>query len=98
MAAVDVARIRLDTTDGRALLEARESARQNYVWAFPGETVDKVTHEMLARDAESVVVVEADGVSKPIGIARAADILRLRRWVLEEEGHGPHRSVRKTKL
>ncbi len=24
---------------------------------------------------------------EPIGIARAADILRLRRWVLEEEGH-----------
>src|SRR5947207_1642895 len=69
-------------------LKAREIARQNYVLAFPGETVDKVTREMLARDAESVVVVEGDGVSKPIGIARAVDILRLRRRVLEEEGHG----------
>ena len=25
---------------------------------------------------------------KPIGVARAADILRLRRWVIEEEGVG----------
>jgi len=79
-------------------MKAREIARQNYVIAFPGETVDKVAHEMLARDAESVVVVEEGGVARPIGIARAVDILRLRRWVLEEEGHGPHRSVRKTKL
>ncbi|PYV28926.1 MAG: hypothetical protein DMG24_00715 [Acidobacteria bacterium] len=70
-------------------VRAREIARQNYVVAFPGETVDKVTREMLTHDAENVVVVEGDGVPKPIGIARAADILRLRRWVLEEEGHQP---------
>jgi len=51
---------------------------------------------MLAREAESVVVVEGDGVSKPIGIARAVDILRLRRWVLEEEGHHPRPQSVKT--
>src|SRR2546427_5605076 len=79
-------------------LKVREIARQNYVVAFPDETVDKVTREMLAREAESVVVVEGDGVAKPIGIARAVDILRLRRWVLEEEGHGPPRKVRKSEI
>jgi chloride channel protein, CIC family len=42
---------------------------------------------MLSRDADNVVVIEGAGGAKPIGIARAADILRLRRWVLEEEGH-----------
>ena len=65
---------------------ASEVARQNYVLARVGETVDHVTHRMLASDAEYVVVVEGDGAAKPIGIARAADILRLRRWVMEEEG------------
>ena len=42
---------------------------------------------MLSRDAENVVMIEAGSTAKPIGIARAADILRLRRWVLDEEGH-----------
>jgi hypothetical protein len=36
-----------------------------------------------------VVVVEGGGQGKPIGVARAADILRLRRWVIEEEGYQP---------
>jgi hypothetical protein len=37
------------------------------------------------RKAENVVVVEEDGKARPIGVARAADILRLRRWIVEEE-------------
>jgi len=40
---------------------------------------------MIARNAENVVVVDSKGCPKPIGLARAADILRLRRWVMEEE-------------
>jgi hypothetical protein len=36
----------------------------------------------------SIVVVEGNGLLKPIGVARATDILRLRRWVIEEEGFG----------
>ena len=70
-------------------MTARQIARQNYVLAHPGETVDQVTREMLDRDAENVVVVEGNGITKPIGVARAADILKLRRWVLDEEGHTP---------
>lgn len=50
-----------------------------------GETVDQVTRTMLLRQAENVVVVEHGDHSKPIGVARAADILRLRRWTIEEE-------------
>jgi chloride channel protein, CIC family len=66
---------------------ARDLARRDYVIAYPGETVDLVTRRMISRDAETVIVVNGNGASKPIGVARAADILRLRRWVMEEEGH-----------
>jgi CIC family chloride channel protein len=66
---------------------ARDIARQDYVLARRGETVDQVTRRMLLRNAENVVVVEANGANRPVGVARAADILRLRRWVLEEESH-----------
>jgi len=65
--------------------KVRDVAHQNYVVAHLGETVDKVTRRMLLRQAENVVVVEDGNHSKPIGVARAADILRLRRWTIEEE-------------
>jgi hypothetical protein len=39
---------------------------------------------MVLHNAENVVVVEDDKVT-PIGVASAADILRLRRWIVEEE-------------
>jgi H+/Cl- antiporter ClcA len=68
-------------------LQIREIARQNFVLARPGDTVDAVTRLMLAREAENVVVVEEARDTKPIGVVRAADILRLRRWTLEEESH-----------
>ena len=67
-------------------VKARDIARRDYVVAYPGETVDKVTRRMIHQNAENVVVVDNNGTSKPIGVARAADILRLRRWVMEEEG------------
>jgi len=66
-------------------MKAREAARRDYVMAYPGETVDQVTRKMIRQNAESVVVVERNGVPKPIGVASVADILRLRRWVMEEE-------------
>lgn len=67
--------------------KARDIAHQKYVVAHVGDTVDEVTRVMLTRQAENVVVVE-DGIhSKPIGVVRAADILRLRRWTIEEESH-----------
>jgi CIC family chloride channel protein len=68
-------------------LKARNIARQDYVLARRGETVDAVAREMLLYNAENIVVVEENGQVKPIGVARAADILRLRRWVIEEEGY-----------
>ena len=40
---------------------------------------------MMLKNAENVVVVEAAGIRKPIGIARANDILQLRRWLMEKE-------------
>jgi predicted transcriptional regulator len=67
--------------------KVREIARQDFVVARPEETVDEVTRDMLLHNAENIVVVEGDGGQKPIGVARAADILRLRRWVIEEEGY-----------
>ena len=62
--------------------------RQDYIAARVGETVDEVTRDMVIHNVENIVVVEGDGLLKPIGVARAADILRLRRWVIEEEGLG----------
>lgn len=66
-------------------LKIRDITRHDYVMARPGQTVDEVTREMVRLNAESVVVVEQDGKAIPIGVARAADILRLRRWIIEEE-------------
>ena len=67
-------------------LKVRELMRKDdYLVARPGETVDEVTRDMILLNVENIVVVENDGKSKPIGVARAADILRLRRWAIEEE-------------
>jgi H+/Cl- antiporter ClcA/predicted transcriptional regulator len=66
-------------------LKVQDIARQDYVLARPGQTVDEVTREMVLHNAESVVVVEPDEKATPIGVARAADILQLRRWIVEEE-------------
>jgi H+/Cl- antiporter ClcA/CBS domain-containing protein len=68
----------------------REIMRQDYIVAHPGETVDEVSRDMVIHNVENIVVVEGNGLMKPIGVARAADILRLRRWVIEEEGLGNH--------
>jgi predicted transcriptional regulator len=62
--------------------------RHDYIAAHVGETVDEVTRRMVIEDVENIVVVEGDGMLKPVGVVRAADILRLRRWVIEEEGLG----------
>ena len=66
-------------------LKLREIARHDYVLARPDETVDLVTRMMITQNAENVVIVQNGIPSKPIGVARAADILRLRRRALEEE-------------
>jgi len=63
----------------------RELARQDFVLAYPGESVDQVHREMMLKDTENVVVVEPNNAKTPIGIARANDILQLRRWLMEEE-------------
>jgi H+/Cl- antiporter ClcA len=63
----------------------RELARQDYVLAYPGESVDQVHRYMMLKDVENVVVVESRKNMKPVGVARAHDILELRRWLLEEE-------------
>ena len=64
-------------------LNVRDIARQDYVAARPGQTVDEVTREMILHNAENVVVQDENAI--PIGVASAADILRLRRWIVEEE-------------
>ncbi|MGH9432666.1 MAG: chloride channel protein [Terriglobia bacterium] len=66
-------------------LKVRDVVHQNFVLAWPGQTLDQVSRQMIEQKSEHVVVVEKDGNNKPIGIARAADILRLRRWLVEEE-------------
>jgi len=68
--------------------KVRDVMRQDYIAARVGETVDEVTRDMVIHNVENIVVVEGNGLLKPLGVARAADILRLRRWVIEEEGFG----------
>lgn len=63
----------------------RELVRQDYVLAYPGEAVDQVHRSMMLKDVENVVVVNSRKAMKPVGVARANDILQLRRWLLEEE-------------
>jgi hypothetical protein len=74
----------------------RELARQDFVIAYPGELVDQVHRDMMLKNTENVVVVEADGLRKPIGIARANDILQLRRWLMEEETRESKERLRET--
>jgi H+/Cl- antiporter ClcA len=76
-------------------LTMRELARQDFVLAHPGELVDEVHREMMRKSTENVVVVEGSGLRKPIGIARANDILQLRRWLMEEETREPRKGLRK---
>jgi CIC family chloride channel protein len=63
----------------------RELARQDYVIAYPDESVDQVHRDMMLKNVENVIVVESPRARKPIGIARANDLLELRRWLMEEE-------------
>jgi predicted transcriptional regulator len=63
----------------------RELARRDYVIAYPGELIDQVHRDMMLKNTENVVVVAPENMRKPIGIARANDILQLRRWLMEEE-------------
>jgi len=63
----------------------RELARRDFVLAYSGESVDQVHRDMMLKNTENVVVVKANDANKPIGIARANDILQLRRWLMEEE-------------
>lgn len=63
----------------------RELARRDFVLAYPGEPVDRVHREMMLKNTENVVVVRPNDAQVPIGIARANDILELRRWLMEEE-------------
>lgn len=66
----------------------KELAHQDYVLAFPGESVDRVHRDMMLKNVENVVVVESSRDLRPVGIVRANDILQLRRWLLEEETGG----------
>ncbi|MFP5230206.1 MAG: chloride channel protein [Acidobacteriota bacterium] len=71
----------------------RELARKDYVVAYPGELVDQVHRDMMLKNTENVVVVEPQGPRRPIGIARANDILQLRRWLMEEETREPRKAA-----
>ena len=40
---------------------------------------------MMLKNTENVIVVDPANPASPFGIARANDILQLRRWLMEEE-------------
>jgi CBS domain-containing protein len=75
----------LRTDSAERPLKMRELVRQDFVLAQPDDLVDEVHREMLRKSTENVVVVRENGLRVPIGIARANDILQLRRWLMEEE-------------
>jgi CIC family chloride channel protein len=75
----------LRTDSAERPLKMRELVRQDFVLAQPDDLVDEVHREMLRKSTENVVVVRESGLRTPIGIARANDILQLRRWLMEEE-------------
>jgi hypothetical protein len=50
---------------------------------------------MMLKNTENVVVVQPSGVRKPVGIARANDILQLRRWLMEEETREIRTAIKK---
>ena len=79
--------LRIETPDHH--FNMRELARQDYILAYPDESVDQVHREMMLKDVENIVVVESPRSRKPIGIARANDLLQLRRWLMEEETSEP---------
>ena len=68
--------------------KVQDVMRHDYIVALPKETVDEVTRDMVIYDVDNIVVVEGYDSMKPIGVARAGDILRLRRLLIEEEGIG----------
>src|SRR5215469_17033285 len=75
--------LRTETPDHHFTM--RELARKDFVLAYLGESVDQVHREMMLKNTENVVVVAPNDHRKPVGIARANDILQLRRWLMEEE-------------
>jgi CBS domain-containing protein len=75
--------LRIDPPDHHFTM--KELAHQDYVVAFPGDSVDRVHRNMMLKNVENVVVLESKKSQKPVGIVRANHILELRRWLLEEE-------------
>ena len=73
----------------------RELARRDFVLAYPGDSVDQVHRDMMLKNTENVVVVQPSGVRKPVGIARANDILQLRRWLMDEETREIRTAIKK---
>lgn len=82
--------LRIDPPDHH--LTMKELAHQDYVLAFPGETVDRVQRKMMLNNVENVVVVKQDDL-RPVGIVRANDILQLRRWLMAEEAGEERRAT-----
>ncbi len=82
--------LRIDPPDHHFTI--KELAHQDYVVAYPGDSVDRVHRNMMLKNVENVVVLESKKSQKPVGIVRARDILELRRWLLEEE-KGEQRSA-----
>ena len=75
--------LRIDPPDHH--LTMKELVHQDYVLAYPGDSVDRVHRNMMLKNVENVVVVKSMRDLRPVGIVRANDILQLRRWLLVEE-------------
>ena len=63
----------------------RELARQDFVLALSGRTGGPGASGDAAEEHRECGGGRGEPLHKPIGIARANDILQLRRWLMEEE-------------
>ena len=79
----------------RTPLEDAGAGAAGFCAGAPRRTGDEVHRDMMRKNTENVLVVATDASRKPIGLARANDILQLRRWLMEEETREPRKAHRK---
>jgi CIC family chloride channel protein len=74
-------------------LTVGEVARRDYIMVEPHDRVNDVSKRMLARHVNNAAVVESPDGRNPLGVVRAADILRMQRRLAQRHLLTPMRSL-----
>jgi CIC family chloride channel protein len=72
-------------------LRVGDVTRHDYIVVQPDDRVNEVTRKMLVQHVDNAVVVEGRNGERPVGVVRAADILRIQRRLLEKHMLTPQR-------